>query len=95
VGFVDFGERARGWLRHAFPVYGEPELARMLFEHVKAGGEIDEQVETREEWSQHEFHHDLRVRIRGRLIYFETRLIYRDPNDPDDPRIEVANAHDA
>ena len=56
---------------------------------------MDEQVETREPWREHAFHHDIRQRMAGRLIYFETRLIYRDPDDPDDPQIWVVNVHDA
>jgi len=31
----------------------------------------------------------------GRLIYFEMRLIYRDPDDPYDPVIQVVNVYDA
>jgi hypothetical protein len=95
-GFVDFTERAWVWLRAVFPSYTKRENARLLHSYVAAGGEIDEQIETREEWrDQHEFHHDLRVRIRGRLVYFETRLVYRNPADPDDPLIQVVNVHDA
>jgi hypothetical protein len=33
--------------------------------------------------------------IDGRRLYVETRLIYSDPADPDDPRILIANIHDA
>jgi hypothetical protein len=94
-GYVDFTERAWDWLRAAFPSYTKRQIAQLLHKHVLAGGEIDEQIETREEWrDRHEFHHDLRVRIRGRLVYFETRLIYKKPDDPDDPLIQVVNAHD-
>jgi hypothetical protein len=35
------------------------------------------------------------VSIKGRRVYFETRLVYRNPDDPDDPFIEVVNVHDA
>ena len=94
-GYVDFKERARTWLQSAFPNLTWRQIAQLLHKHVKDGGEIDEQTETREEWKdRHEFHHDLRVRIKGRLVYFETRLVYRDADDPDDPLIEVVNAHD-
>ena len=55
-----------------------------------------EVVETREHWRDlYPFHHDLRVVVAGRRIYFETCLDYKDPNDPDDPVIRVVNAHDA
>jgi hypothetical protein len=95
-GFVSCNERAWGWLQTTFPAYSRRQIAQLLYRYVHAGGEIDEQVETREEWrDRYEFHHDLRVRIGGRLVYFETRLIYRNPDDPDDPVIVVVNAHDA
>jgi hypothetical protein len=85
------------WLRDELPDHSHRELGRLLYEHVKANGCtcVDEQVETREQWGDHAFHHDLRLRVAGRLIYFETRLIYRDPDDPDNPLIWVVNAHDA
>jgi hypothetical protein len=93
-GYVEFKERAWSWLLAAFPGCARREIAKLLHEYIEGGGEIDEQIETREEWKQHQFHHDLRVRIRGRPVYFETRLIYRKPDDPDDPIIHVVNAHD-
>lgn len=94
-GYVDFNEHAWAWLQAAFPTSTKRQIAHLLHRHVQGGGTIDEQVETREEWKYlHEFHHDLRVQVKGRLVYFETRLVYRKPNDPDDPRIEVVNAHD-
>ena len=97
-GYVNFGKDAHRWLRNELPEYKAERLKELLYEYVYAEADcrrVDEQPETRPEWKEHEFHHDLRVRIDGRLIYFETRLIYRDPDDPDDPLIQVVNAHDA
>ena len=96
-GFIVFKEDADRWLRDELPDHSHRELGRLLYEHVKANGCtcVDEQVETREQWRCHPFHHDIRLPVAGRLIYFETRLIYRDPDDPDDPLIWVVNAHDA
>ena len=97
-GYVNFGKDASRWLRDELPDYTARRLKQLLYEHVWAEPDcrrVDEQPETRPEWQAHEFHHDLRVRIDGRLIYFETRLVCRDPNDPDDPLIQVVNAHDA
>jgi hypothetical protein len=65
-----------------------------MHDYVLAGGEIDQQKETRPEWNMHDFHYDLRIPIADRLIYVETRLIYRDAQDPDDPIIHVVNIHD-
>lgn len=94
--FIVFERRAGEWLRaNLLGVYSQRQIARLLHEHVEAGGQIDEVKETRDPWRNfYAFHHDLRVRIEGRLIYFETRLDYKDPNDPDDPTIRVVNAHD-
>jgi hypothetical protein len=97
-GFIVFTKDAVRWLRAELPDYPPKELGRLLYEYVEANGCscMDEQVETREGWRDlHPFHHDIRMPVAGRLIYFETRLIYRDPDDPDDPLIQVVNAHDA
>ena len=97
-GYVNFGKDAARWLRDELPEYTALAIKQLLYEHVWAEPDcrrVDEQRETRPEWKEHEFHHDLRVRIEGRLIYFETRLVCRNPNDPDDPLIQVVNAHDA
>jgi hypothetical protein len=69
------------------------EAARVLHEHVDAGGQIDEHPERRPEFVHCEFHYDLRVEIGGRRIYFETILLCDDPADPDDPVIEVVSVH--
>jgi hypothetical protein len=97
-GFIVFMKDAVRWLRAELPNYALRELGRLLYEHVAAKGCtcVDEQVEPREGWRNlHAFHHDIRLRVAGRLVYFETRLIYRDADDPDDPVIQVVNAHDA
>jgi len=72
------------------------ELRSLLNQHVTNGGEVDEVVERREEWSSdHEFHHDLRLQIGDRNVYVETRLFYKIPVQPDDSWILVVSVHDA
>jgi hypothetical protein len=68
------------------------ELARLMCEHVEAGGEIDQVPERRPEWNDHDFHYDLRFPIAGRLRYLETLLLDKDPEDP---TIYVVSIHDA
>jgi hypothetical protein len=92
-GYVNFKDVAWRELQAAFPRCSKREIGQLLHQHVRGGGEIDEQVETREEWNDHDFHYDLRVQIRGRLVYFETLLIYAKPDDPDDPSIYVVSIH--
>ncbi len=65
-----------------------------MYEYVAAGGEIDEVRETRADWKEHEFHHDLRFTIQDIPVYIETRLIYRLPVVPDESLIEVVNIHE-
>jgi hypothetical protein len=96
TGYVVFEELAWTWLRANLRVTSQREIARLLHQHIAGGGEIDEQVETRDLWKDfYPFHYDLRLLIGGRRIYFETCLEYKDPSDPDDPVIRVVNAHDA
>jgi hypothetical protein len=93
---VNFKPRAEEWIRSELPGYSAKAVAEALWNHVAAGGEIDEQVETRPEWSdKYEFHHDIRIRLEGRRIYFETVLMAGKPDDPDDSSIIVVNIHDA
>jgi hypothetical protein len=78
------------------PAYASKQIAELLYLHVLEHGCscVDEQPETREQWRDtHEFHHDLRVRIEGRLVYFETRLIILRKTK--DSMIAVVNAPDA
>ncbi len=95
--YVRFKERVLEWLRIECPEYGNiaVEIARRLHEYVnEQGGDIDEQEERRPEWDDHEFHFDLRVEIDGRHLYFETLLFCDNPDDVDDPFIEVVSVHD-
>jgi hypothetical protein len=96
--FIRFEKDAFRWIRAELRNYSTREVGRLLYEHVLENGCscVDEQPETRERWRDlHQFHHDIRMPVAGRLIYFETRLVYRNPNDPDDPIILVVNAHEA
>ncbi len=97
-GYVRFKRVADEWLANEFPESSERErrrsIARVLCEHVENGGQVDEQKETRAEYSHYEFHFDLRVMVDERRIYFETILLCDDPDDPDDPVIEVVSVHD-
>jgi hypothetical protein len=93
-GYVRFKPRVEEWLKKELPELTLLEIARELHLYVEGGGEIDEQEERRPEWDDYEFHHDLRVPIGGRRIYFETLLFCEDADDPDDPVIEVVSVHD-
>ena len=69
------------------------EIGRLMHEYVAAGGIIDEVFETRPEWSDYEFHHDLRFIIGETPVYIETRLNFRLPLVKDLSTILVVNIH--
>ncbi len=93
-GYVRFKPRTEQWLANELPGMTLLDVARELHRHVEAGGEIDEQEERRPEYTHYEFHYDLRVKIGGRHVYFETVLMCEDAHDPDDPLIVVVSVHD-
>ena len=92
--FVRWKKVAAQWVYRELPGWKLKAIAEQMHLHVAAGGVIDEQPETREEWLEYEFHYDLRIRIDNRRIYIETLLSYDNPDDPDDPTIRVVSIHD-
>jgi hypothetical protein len=93
-GYVFFKPLVEEWLANELPNYKLREVAQELHRYVKAGGEIDEQKETRPEFVSYDFHYDLRVKFGDRRLYFETVLLCEDPEDPDDPQIQVVSVRD-
>jgi hypothetical protein len=88
-------EQAYRWIGRELGGIALKELGRLMYEHVAAGGEIDEVAETRPEWSgRYDFHHDLRLTVRGKPVYIETRLHYRLPVVADESWILVVNVHE-
>lgn len=82
------------WIRLKLGPVPYRELGRLMNEYVKEGGTIDEQPETRDRWrGEYDFHYDLRFSIEGVPVYFETRLIFESPFEPDEPWILVVNVH--
>lgn len=91
----ELSEQSHRWIRRELGSITLRDIGRLMYEYVAAGGVIDEQSETRENWrDQHVFHHDLRFSINNRLVYIETRLNYRLPVAPDDSWILVVNIHE-
>ena len=72
TGYINFRLTESGgrWIEQELGIK-EREIKRLMYEYVAAGGEIDEVRETRAEWKQHEFHHDLRFTIHDIPIYIE------------------------
>jgi hypothetical protein len=91
----DLTEQSYQWIRRELGDLTLKEIGRLMFEHVNDGGEIDEVVETRPEWSgAYEFHHDVRLTIQKRQVYIETRLHYRLPVVADESWVLVVNVHE-
>ena len=98
-GYVNFRPRVADELAELLPDLPLPQIARELHRYVEAGGEVKEVVERRAlecaDDAAQPFHHDLRIQIGGRRIYFETVLVCDDPDDPDDPTIDVVSIQHA
>ena len=94
-GYIQFEltERAYAWVKRELGNISLKEFGRLMHEYVVAGGEIDEVRETRPEWSDYEFHYDLRFTIQDKPVYIETRLNYKTPVVPDESTILVVNIH--
>jgi hypothetical protein len=91
-GYVNYASLADEWIRSELGVT-QRAFSRLLWEYVNGGGRIDEVRELRQEYSEHEFHYDLRLPVGGRAVYVETRLIIE--RDINDTTIHVVNVHDA
>jgi hypothetical protein len=92
---VVWTELAQHWVRRELDGLTPSAVANLMYDHVIGGGQIDQVPEHRPEWSQYEYHYDLRFVILGRRVYIETRLLFDDPTDRDDPVVVVGNIHDA
>ena len=95
--FIQFKKGAAQWLRRELGGFTLQHFAELLHDYVVLdGGEIDQVAETREPWrDQFSHHYDLRPVVNGVKLYVETRLIYSNAKDPDDPVIYVVNIHPA
>ena len=67
-------------------------VAKRMYEHLQAGGTIDQTPETPPEWNDRPFHYDFRLVIDGWHMYIETILV---DDDPTDPTVHIVSMHDA
>jgi hypothetical protein len=92
-GYMVFEKDAAAGLRKWLGSYTQKAFKELLHHFVVGErGEIDQVVEQRENW-RHKWphHYDLRPTVDGVKIYVETRLDFRNPEDPDDPVIYLVN----
>jgi hypothetical protein len=88
--YVTWKDVAAEWVGRNLPGLTLRDVARLLHDHVLAGGVIDQVRERRPEWSDRDFHYDFRVPAGGRLVYVETLLV---DDDPTDPTVHIVSIH--
>src|SRR5262245_37450797 len=90
--YVTAKELALEWAGKNLKGFTLKALAKVLHDHVQAGGEIDQIREARPEYNDRDYHYDLRVFWAGRRIYIETILV---DDDPTDLTLHIVSIHDA
>jgi len=68
LGFVDFTKLAQEWLQRELSGMLPRAFAELLHRYVRGGGEIDQVVETRPEYTIYSHHYDLRPTVKGRVL---------------------------
>jgi hypothetical protein len=89
--YVTAKDTALEWAGKHLPCFTLKGLAKLMHQHVQAGGAIDQVRERRHEYSDRDFHYDFRLSWTGRAIYIETVLV---DDDPKDPTIHIVSIHD-
>jgi hypothetical protein len=74
------------------PGFNLKALAKLMHQHVQAGGVIDQQRERRPDWNDRDYHYDFRLPWAGRALYIETVLV---DDDPKNPYLHIVSIHDA
>jgi hypothetical protein len=91
-GFVTWKRVAAEWLTKNLEGCTQKAIAKLMYEHVESGGEIDQVRERRPEFQRpYEFHFDFRLQVESRRIYIETTL----DTTRTGPTITVVSIHDA
>jgi len=74
-GFVIWKRQAAEQLRDLLDTHTQKSIAKLMYEHMKAGCVIDQVRERRPEYAgSHENQLDFRLNIDGQLVYLETTL---------------------
>ncbi|MBI4614497.1 MAG: hypothetical protein HY720_12875 [Planctomycetes bacterium] len=89
VCYVHWKPLARRWIEQNLPGWGITAIVQLMWQWVDRGGEVDRVEETKEEYRDKWTHHyDLRIPVKDRRVYVETRL------DIEDKVAYVVNVHD-
>lgn len=94
TGYVTAKEIALDWIADNLPRYDLRAIAKLMHDHLQAGGRPDQVRERRAEYNDRDYHYDFRLPISGRQrqVYIETILV---DDDPSDPTIHLVSMHDA
>ena len=65
----------------------------LLWDYVRNGGDVRQKLETRDEYTEHEFHYDVIFEVDGQRVYVETRLEMNE-QDIRDTTIHVVSVHE-
>jgi hypothetical protein len=75
TGYVVWKRRAAEWLRANLAGQTQKSVTKLMYDHLLAGGEIDQVREQYGEYADRRpYHYDFRFEIDGRRIYIETVL---------------------
>jgi hypothetical protein len=88
--YVTATDLALDWAGRNLPAFSLKMLAKLMNDHVQAGGKIKRVREQRPHWDHYDYHYDFCLTWDGRRIYVESRLLDDDPNDP---IIHIVNVH--
>jgi hypothetical protein len=90
-GYVLWKRLPAEWLRKELEGPTQKSIAKLLHQHVEAGGEIDQVQERREHYrDRYEFHFDFRLTNDERRVYIETT----HDESSTGPTITIVNMHD-
>lgn len=90
-GYVTANDHCLEWLADNLKGIALRDVAKAMYDYVRSGGAIDQQVERRPEWNCWPFHYDFRLLIGSRFVYIETIL---QDDDPKDPTLIIVSMHD-
>lgn len=89
---VTIKKSAEDWAGANLKAFKLKTLARLMHDHVQAGGDIDQIRETRPDWNDRDYHFDFRLCWAGRPLYIETVLV---DDNPRNPFLFIVSLHDA
>ena len=92
TGYIQWKRVPAEWLHANIPNINARLIHELMIAHAKGGGEIDQVVEKRPQYTSWGFHYDLRLPIAERRVYIET--VFMHEPDPEDCTIWIVNLHD-